>query len=136
MHLTWRDGMATIAVAVAAVGYGLWQTGTVLKGTSTRAVAVAAFALGWLACTSDAKRMASAYSPQAQDRPPASYTAVGSLLGLVALIAGVWAIVASSETMLAVLIGTMVVLWLMATGRHMMTADEPRLVAGRTVRHA
>jgi hypothetical protein len=63
------------------------------------------------------------------------FTVPASLLGLVALVAGIWAIVAASETMLAVLVGAMVVLWLMATVRHAVVT-APRLPAGGPTPHA
>jgi predicted ABC-type exoprotein transport system permease subunit len=117
--------MATVFVAAAAVVYGLWQSGSAMTEMSVRAMAVSVFALGFLACTSDAKRMSSVYTPGAGDRPSTVYTVLASLLGFGALISGVWAIVAASETMLAILIGTMVALWLVTTVRHAIT-EMPR----------
>jgi len=53
-------------------------------------------------------------------------------LGLVALVAGIWAIVAASETMLVVLVGAMVILWLMATVRHLVGASPRQHIVGST----
>jgi len=36
MRLSWRDGLATLLVAAAAVLYALWATGTTIAGVSTR----------------------------------------------------------------------------------------------------
>ncbi|MGZ5349815.1 MAG: hypothetical protein ACXWZU_06340 [Actinomycetota bacterium] len=132
MRLTWRDGMATLFVGAALVLFALWRSDTAMTETSTRAMAVMVFALGWFACTSDAKRMASAYTPGAGDHLPMGYTVPASLLGLVALVAGIWAIVAASETMLAVLVGAMVILWLMATVRHAVGASPRHHAVGPT----
>jgi hypothetical protein len=132
MRLTWRDGMATLFVAAAVVVFALWRSDTAMTEMSTRAMAVVVFALGWLACTSDAKRMASVYTPGAADHLPMGYMVPASLLGLVALVAGIWAIAAASETMLAVLVGAMVILWLMATVRHMVEASPRHHTVGPT----
>jgi hypothetical protein len=40
MRLTWRDGLATMLVAAAALLFVLWETGAALVGTSTRAIGV------------------------------------------------------------------------------------------------
>jgi len=124
--------MATLFVAAAVVVFALWQTDTAMTEMSTRAMAVMVFALGWLGCTSDAKRMSSVYTPGAGDRPPMLYTVLASLLGLVALVAGIWAIVAASETMLTVLVGAMVVLWLVTTIRHAVVASPRHPAVGPT----
>ncbi|HEY8018052.1 MAG TPA: hypothetical protein VIG53_01025 [Actinomycetota bacterium] len=132
MRLTWRDGMATLFVAAAVVVFALWQSETAMTEMSTRAMAVVVFALGWLGCTSDAKRAASVYMPGDGDRPSMPYAVLASLLGLVALVAGIWAIVAASETMLAVLVGAMVALWLVTTVRHAVVAFPRRPAVGPT----
>jgi hypothetical protein len=132
MRLTWRDGMATLFVAAAVVVFALWRTDTAMTEMSTRVMAVMVFALGWLGCTSDAKRMSSVYTPGAEDRPSTPYTVLVSLLGLAALVAGIWAIVAASETMLAVLIGAMVALWLVTTVRHAVVAAPRDHAVGPT----
>ena len=124
--------MATLFVAVALVMFALWRSDTALTEMSTRAMAVMVFALGWLGCTSAAKRVSSVYTAGAEDRPPMPYMVLASLLGLMALVAGVWAIVAASETMLAVLVGAMVVLWLMTTVRHAVVAFPGHRAVGPT----
>jgi hypothetical protein len=53
------------------------------------------------------------------------YLGVTSLIGLTAAVAGVWAVVAESETMLELLVATTFVLWLMATVRHVLAAQVP-----------
>jgi len=47
MSLTWKDGLATVFVGVAAVLYLLWAGGTTVSGLSgPRALTVAIFGLG------------------------------------------------------------------------------------------
>ena len=136
MRLTWRDAMATLFVGAAVVVFGLWRSDTAMTEMSTRAMAVVVFALGWLGCTSDAKRMSGVYAPGGDDRMPTAYTVLMSLLGVAALVAGVWAIVAASETMLAILTGTMVVMWLGTTVRHAVTEMPRPRVTGPTAHTA
>ena len=47
MRLTWRDGLATLLVAAAAVLYALWAANALMPGVSTRWMTVIAFALGF-----------------------------------------------------------------------------------------
>jgi len=118
MRLTRRDATATVLVTAAAIVYGLWQTGTAMTGTTTRTMAAIVFALGWLGCMTNREGLGDVYTPHWERHPPMSCVVLVSLAGTVALVAGVWAIVGASETMLAVLIGAMGVLWLITTGRH------------------
>jgi hypothetical protein len=121
MRLTWRDAMVTIVVGAAAVVYGLWQTGTAMTGTSTRAIAGSVFALGWLGCVANGNRVREVFSPDAEHRAPMPYVVLASVVGLLALVSGVWAIIGANEAMLAVLVGSMGVLWLITTARHAIT---------------
>jgi hypothetical protein len=124
MHLTRNDIRATIFVGAAIVTYWLWQSGTAFTGTSTRVLAVAVFALGWLGCTSDTKRMAAIFTPGAVGRPSTTYIVVASMVGAIALVSGIWAIVAASETALAILISSMAILWVMTTISHETSEDR------------
>jgi hypothetical protein len=118
MRVTWRDGLATIAVAAATVLFLLWENGSAAQGLSVRAVAVIVFALGWVGCVSDAPHMASVYVPGPDRTVPMSYSVAMSILGAVALVAGIVAIVGSSESAISVLVVAMLGLWAMATLRH------------------
>ena len=54
------------------------------------------------------------------------YLVIASLIGLAALVAGVMALMAVNEPMLAVLVAATVVLWMMSTVRHVIsTAGYP-----------
>jgi hypothetical protein len=122
MRLTWRDGLATLLVAAAAVLYALWATGAVMAGVSTRWMTVIAFALGMAACTANQRELGKVYgAAPGAPRSPGSYVALATALGIVMLVAGILAFVLASEAMLATLVAAMVALWLVATGRHALT---------------
>lgn len=118
MRLTWRDGLATLLVAAAAVLSTAWLTGAALAGASARVVGAVVLALGFAACTSDRAEMALVYGAGSRRRAPMAYVMVASLLGLVALVAGVLTLVGGTEAMLVTLVGAMIALWVMATIRH------------------
>jgi amino acid permease len=135
MRLTRRDVLATLFVAAAAALYALWQTGTAVVGMSTRVLGALVFGLGWAGCMSDQGEMASVYGAGGRRRAPMVYVVVASLLGAVALVAGIMTLISASETMLAILVAATVVLWVLATVRHAVTSqghpsDQP--VRGRT----
>lgn len=130
MRLTWRDGLATLLVAAAAVLYALWATGTAMAGVSTRWMTVIAFALGMAACTANQRELGTVYgATPGVPRPPGSYIALSTALGIVMLAAGILAFVLASEVMLATLAAAMVALWLVATGRHALTGRHLHLPA-------
>ena len=119
MRLHKKDAIATGLVAVAGVFYGLWAGGAAAPGmSSTRVTGSVVLALGFAAS-------ASAVVPTF-DRllhGSKSYIAVTSVLGLVALIGGVQALVAASDTGLTVVMCAMVALWAIATVHHGLEAD-------------
>jgi hypothetical protein len=125
-RLTWRDGAATILVGVGVALYLIWLSGSELIGP--RVLAATIFGLGLAASV-----VAVVYGVGAGLlRAPRLYLAVSSLIGLVALVAGIIAITSVNEAMLATLVVTTVVLWLMATIRHaapdMVQQDQPPTV--------
>jgi hypothetical protein len=126
MRLTWRrDGLATLLVATAAVLYVLWLTGTSLTGTSTRVLGAAVFALGWAACSGNKAEMAIVYGvDHERRRPPMLYVVTASIVGFVALVAGVITLVSANEAMLATLVVAMAALWAIATSRHAIAPTE------------
>jgi hypothetical protein len=124
MRLRWRDGLSTLLVAAAVVLYALWLTGTAAAGMSTRVLGAVVLGLGWAACTSNQAELAVAYGAGGHRRAPWAYLVVASLVGLVALVAGVTTLVSASEAMLATLVAAMVTLWVVTTVRH--------VVAGQT----
>lgn len=118
MRLTWRDGPASLFVAAAGVLSALWQSGTALQGMSTRVLGGVVFALGYAACVSDRTEMAVVYGVGGRRRAPIAYIVVASLLGFVALVAGVITLVTANEAMLAILVAATVTLWAISTVRH------------------
>jgi hypothetical protein len=122
MHLTVRDGLATLFVVAAAAIYVPWLAGGWLTGWPVREVAIVVFALGFAACLTDQKQMAEVYAARrAGPQPPLGYVVLTSALGALALVAGVIALVTGSSAMLAALAVAVAGLWLMATGRHALT---------------
>jgi hypothetical protein len=118
MRLTIRDGLATLLVAAAAAVYVLWVTGAAMTGWPVRVAAAVVFALGFAACLSDQKQMAVVYGASREGpRPPVAYVVNASVIGALALVSGVIALVTGSAVMLAVLAASMAGLWLIATAR-------------------
>jgi hypothetical protein len=114
MRFPKRDVFATVLVGLAGVFYVLWVLGATPPALSgVRATGVIVLLLGFAAS-------ASAVVPYFSDLIHGSkmYLAAATGLGLVALAAGIWMLVESSEGAFGVLIGAMGILWLMATIRH------------------
>ncbi len=126
MRFTSRDGIATLFVVVAAAMFGLWVSGTAMTGISTRVMTVVVFALGWAACMADQRQMAAVYGADRSARAaPIGYVVTSSVLGGLALVTGIFALVTASELALAVLATAMVALWLLATARHALAPSGP-----------
>lgn len=114
MRLDRRDWVATSCVAAAVVLYGLWSTGFLVPESWTvRITTVAVLILGLPAS-------AIAVIPGFEGLLKGSkvYLAVSALIGLGALTVGILALTLSSQAMLNALMGAMIVLWVMATVRH------------------
>ena len=130
MRLTWRDGLATLLVAAAAVLYALWAAGALMPGVSTRWMTVIAFALGAAACTANQRELGEVYGATREGpRPSGLYVALATGLGIVILTAAILAFVLASEALLATLVAAMIALWLIATARHALTGRRPQLRA-------
>ena len=130
MRLSWRDGLATLLVAAAAVLSALWAADALMPGVSTRWMTVIAFALGVAACTANQRELGEVYGATREGpRPSGLYIALATALGVVTLVAGILAFVLASEAMLATLVAAMVALWLIATARHALTGRYPQLRA-------
>ena len=130
MRLTWRDGLATLLVAAAAMLYALWATNALMPGVSTRWMTVIAFALGMAACTANQRELGELYGATRQGpRTSGLYIALATALGIVMLAAGIVAFVLASEAMLATLVAAMIALWLISTARHALTSRHPQLRA-------
>jgi len=121
MNLQKRDLVATGLVAAAGVIYLLWLLDTTPTGiTDVRATGAVILALGFAA---SATAVVPTFGQLLHGNK--AYLAVTSLLGLLALIAGVVMLVASSQTGLAVVMLAMITMWLIATIHHSLLAKTP-----------
>ncbi len=118
MRLSKRDSIATGLVVTALVVFALWAAGHPLPNMSgTRATGLVILVLGFLAS-------ATAVVPSFVQLLHGNkvYLAITSLIGAVAVIAGVRMLYAASKIGLAVVMAAMVLLWLIATSHHSMLA--------------
>lgn len=120
-HLPVRDAIATSAVGVAVLLYVLWLAEAALPGMDgARGTGLAVLALGFMA---SATAVVPSFGQLIHGNKP--YLTVTSLLGLVALAAGVTMLWRSSDAALGVLMALLVVLWVVSTTRHVvMTRTE------------
>ena len=117
MRLPKRDIVASCAVAVAVVVYLLWLADAALFGMGTRVTGLEILVLGFVAS-------ASAVVPGFTELLHGNkiYLAATSLLGLVALVAGVMVLWSVNTEALAVLMGVLVLLWAISTAHHVLLA--------------
>ena len=116
MTFTRRDAVATILTGLAALiligAHEAWNMP--LIGDNHRGAAAAIMIVGIGACTAGAKRVGSV---------------LFGVLGGAAFVFGVLALITGSLTVLSFLVADMVVMWALATGRHV-RARPGRPVAG------
>jgi len=118
MNLPKRDVIATSLVAVAGVLYLLWVTGSAPPGMSgMRATGIVILALGFVA---SATAVVPGFGQLLHGNK--IYMTVTSLIGLGAAVGGLMMLVAESETGMAVVMTSMIVLWLIATIHHNLLA--------------
>jgi hypothetical protein len=121
-------------VVAAAILYALWLGGIEVLGMGVRGLGGVVLGLGLAASVTAVVYGVGAGLLQA----PKVYLAIASLLGLVALVSGVFTLVNASEPMFGALVAATVALWLMATVRHATktetTADIRSI--GESYRHA
>ena len=125
MRLGRRDWIATVFVVVGVVVYLVWLFDVALPGLSSgRAVTLAVLATGVAAS-------ASAVVPSFVQLLHGSklYLVATSVIGAVALVAGIIAIVNRNEVMLALLVVATAVLWIISTVRHTRMSAGSRLAA-------
>ena len=115
MPTLWRDSIATLLVALAVVIYGAWALGLAIPAlTTVEVIAVGILVLGVGASIS-------AVVPGFGELLHGSrtYLAGTSLLGVLALAGGIYAIVTGEAIALAVLAVATVILWALSTARHL-----------------
>lgn len=117
MRLTWKDAVSTVFMAEIAVIYVAFLNSTTAWLISgARGTATAVLVLGTVGgCAMGAA--ATLY----QDRRARAYTSSASVLGAIALVAGVTALITASAAALAILVVATLALWLAATARHALT---------------
>jgi hypothetical protein len=121
MKLTWRDAVATVVMAAIVVIYvAFLHSTTAWLISSARGTATAVLVLGLVGGCG-----MSAAGERYRTRQGQAYTGAMSLLGLVALAAGVVALITASTVALAVLVAAAVALWLVATLRHALATPVP-----------
>jgi hypothetical protein len=117
MRLPKRDVAATILVVLAVVLAWLWAVDAAPPGLrSVRATGIVILVLGFAAS-------ASAVVPAFDELLHGSkaYLAITSVMGVVALVAGLQMLIAETGAGLAVMVVAMVALWAAATRRHMLS---------------
>ena len=121
MRFPRRDLIATVCVAAGVLVYALWAAGHPLPGmSSVRVVALVVLGTGVAAS-------ASAVVPSFAQLLHGSmmYMAITSLVGAVALVAGIIAVFRQTDAMLHLLAATTVALWIITTVRHTMFPNAP-----------
>jgi hypothetical protein len=119
MRFSWRDGLATVFVAAGGFVYALWLGDIVSVGP--RVVTAIVMGLGLAASVTAVVYGVGAGLLHVSK----AYLVAASSIGLTAAVAGVWALAAESQAMLAVLVASTLALWLMATVRHVLAAPSP-----------
>jgi hypothetical protein len=123
VRLASRDALATGFVAISLGVFGAWALGIDLPGFgAVAAVALAVLLLGIAAS-------ASAVVPRFAELLHGSrlYLALTSAFGLLALAAGLYALIAGAGAALTLLVLATMAMWIMATARHSgLLQREPR----------
>ena len=120
MRIPVRDRIATGLVACAVIVYTMWATGLTVPGMdSLRVTGSVVLGLGFAAS-------ASAVVPGFGELLHGNklYLLATSLIGLLAFVAGIVTLLASSEVALGMLMAAMVVLWMIATVHHTVLASS------------
>jgi len=114
MRLTWKDAVSTVFMAAIVVIYAAFLNSTsAWLISSARGTTAAVLVLGMVGGCG-----MSAAAAQDQGRQARAYTTAAGVLGAVALVAAIFALVTANTTALAVLVAATLALWLAATVRH------------------
>ena len=117
MSLTWKDAVSAVFMTAIAVIYvAFLNSSTAWLISSARGTAAAVLVLGVVGgCAMGAA------GEQYQGARAGAYTGFASVLGVIALVAGVAALITASTVALAILVVATLALWLAATARHAFT---------------
>jgi hypothetical protein len=112
----WRDGLATVFVAIGLVIYGAWVSGGDILGLeSVEAVSLAVLGLGVAA---SASAVVTGWD-ELMAHGSRLYVFGASGLGGLALGAGLWAVFGRDPAGAAILVVATVALWAVSTARHL-----------------
>jgi hypothetical protein len=123
MGLTWKDAVTTVFMGAIAVVYAAFLGGTsAWLISSARGATLAVFVLGMVGgCMLSA---AGDLFRGPQSRAVRVWRVIASFLGTVAFAAAVAGLASGSTVALAILVATTGMLWLIATGRHVLMAPH------------
>jgi hypothetical protein len=114
MRLTWRDAVATVLVGGVVAAYAAFVEGADLPVISgPRALAGFTLVVGLTACGIGGEGWTNGSQPWA--------VRTAGVLGAIAMAAALVTVIIGSVFVLAVLVGTTVALWILATLRHALT---------------
>lgn len=120
MGLTWRDGVGTVLTGMIVALYVAFRTGLELPLVSgPRMLAAVVLVFGLIAC-------ALSGDGEANGVVRGTYIRLMSALGGTALVSGLVALATGNHLALAVLVGATVLLWMIATVRHLSRAGRQR----------
>lgn len=132
MRLTWKDGLATVFVAAAVVIFAVWSAGGSVVGISGRGLVVAIFLLGIAGCYTAQSQFEAVYGGNGTIRPPMGYVVLVSVVGALATVAGIVALIVGGGLAVTTLLLAMIVMWILSTARHQLrTSAGPPVAAGR-----
>jgi hypothetical protein len=117
MRLTWKDAVSTVFMAAIVIIYvAFLNSTTAWLISSARGTAAAVLVLGFVGgCAM------SAAAELYQGTRARTYTSFASVLGVIALAAGVVALITAITVALAIRVVATLALWLAATARHAFT---------------
>ena len=125
MSLTWRDTVSTVALVVSLVAYAAYLQRTSLwlisSAWATSAVILVVGVIGGCA-------VSSAEDLYARPQPlwAGVYRKIATVIGVIALIAGLIGLITDSAYALEILVMTTIALWGAATLRHVFTIPSER----------
>lgn len=131
MRLSWKDGLATVLVAVAVVVFAVWSAGASIAGISGRGLVGAIFILGIAGCYTAQSQFETVYGANGTTRPPLAYVVLISVLGALATVAGIVALIVGGGLAVTTLLLAMIVMWILATVRHQLPTSARRPAAAR-----
>ena len=129
MRLSWKDGLATVLVAVALVFFAGWSAGATVAGISGRGLVLAVFLLGIAGCYTAQSQFGIVYGVTGTARPPLVYVVLVSMLGALATVVGIVALIVGGGLAVTTLLLAMIVMWILATVRHRLPTHARRPAA-------